>query len=145
MRSCALSWRKKLNCIDMRSRFISMVSHEFRRPLTTITTSIDLLEHYRNRMTDEAAQKHFTRIHEQLGEMNELLDDFLALMRAEAQEQDFKPVACRSDRTCAASWSRSSSCCRSQRNMRSTLRQSCEQRRRSTATKSCCATRLATC
>ena len=75
----------------MRNRFISMVSHEFRRPLTTITTSIELLENYRSRMTDEAAQNHFARIHEQLGEMKELLDDFLGLMRNEAAQQDFTP------------------------------------------------------
>ncbi|MCC6804171.1 MAG: PAS domain S-box protein, partial [Anaerolineae bacterium] len=76
----------------MRSRFISMVSHEFRRPLTTVTASIELLEHYRARMTDDSAQKHFSRIHEQLGEMKELLDDFLTLMRDEAEQKDFKPA-----------------------------------------------------
>ncbi|MEP7292528.1 MAG: PAS domain-containing sensor histidine kinase [Chloroflexota bacterium] len=76
----------------MRRDFISMVSHEFRRPITTITTSIELLEHYRNRMTEEAAQKHFVRIHEQLEEMKELLDDFLTLMRTEAAKQEFKPA-----------------------------------------------------
>ena len=76
----------------MRNRFISMVSHEFRRPLTTITTSIELLEHYRSKMTDESAEKHFTRVHEQLDETKELLDDFLALMQAEAVEQGFKPA-----------------------------------------------------
>lgn len=77
---------------NMRSRFISMVSHEFRRPLTTITASVELLEHYRARMTDDSAQKHFSRIHDQLGEMRDLLDDFLTLMRDEAEEKDFKPV-----------------------------------------------------
>ena len=43
-------------------------------------------------MTDEAAQKHFERIHEQLDETRELLDDFLALMRGEGGQMDFKPV-----------------------------------------------------
>ncbi len=76
----------------MRSSFVSMVSHEFRRPLTTVTASVELLENYRSRMTDDAAQKHFTRIHEQLAEMKELLDDFLTLMREEAEESDFKPT-----------------------------------------------------
>jgi two-component system sensor histidine kinase VicK len=76
----------------MRSRFISMISHEFRRPLTTITTSVELLENYRSKMTDEVAQKHFARIHEQLDETNELLDDFLALMRSELSQQGFNPA-----------------------------------------------------
>ncbi len=67
----------------MRGRFTSMVSHEFRRPLTTITTAIELLEHYRGRMSEETVQKHFLRLHRQLDEMRELLDDFLVLMRAE--------------------------------------------------------------
>lgn len=74
----------------MRRRFTSMVSHEFRRPLTTITTSIELLEHYRGRMTEEAVQKHFGRLHEQLDEMKELLDDFLILMRAETGMRELK-------------------------------------------------------
>lgn len=87
-----LSLQQENELQTMRSRFISMVSHEFRRPVTTITTSIELLEHYRSRMTDESAQKHFSRIHEQLGEMTELLDDFLTLMRTEASETEFKPV-----------------------------------------------------
>ncbi len=76
----------------IRNRFISMVSHEFRRPLTTITTSIELLEHYRSKMSEDAEQKHFARIHEQLDETKELLDDFLSLMRTEAAGQEFKPA-----------------------------------------------------
>lgn len=72
---------------SMRTRFISMVSHEFRRPLTTITTSIDLLENYRDRMNEEAAKKHFARIHERLGEMQDLVDDFLTLMNTEVSQQ----------------------------------------------------------
>ncbi len=76
----------------MRSGFISMVSHEFRRPLTTIIASIELLEQYRSRMTEDSAQKHFTRIHFELDEMKELLDDFLTLMQTEARNQDFQPT-----------------------------------------------------
>jgi PAS domain S-box-containing protein len=74
----------------MRGRFTSMVSHEFRRPLTTVTTTIELIEHYRSRMDDTTVQKHFTRLHEQLDEMKELLDDFLALMRAESAPRELK-------------------------------------------------------
>lgn len=72
---------------SMRNRFISMVSHEFRRPLTTITTSIDLLENYRDRMNEDAAKKHFARIHERLSEMQDLVDDFLTLMNTEVSQQ----------------------------------------------------------
>jgi PAS domain S-box-containing protein len=76
----------------MRKGFVSMVSHEFRRPITTITTSVELLEHYREKMTEEAAKRHYVRIHEQLDEMKELLDDFLTLMRTEAASPEFKPA-----------------------------------------------------
>ncbi|MBI1256889.1 MAG: PAS domain S-box protein [Chloroflexi bacterium] len=86
-----LSKETELN--HMRNRFISMVSHEFRRPLTTITTSVELLENYRSKMSEEGAQKHFNRIHEQLAETNDLLDDFLALMRSEVAQQNFKPTS----------------------------------------------------
>lgn len=72
---------------SLRTRFISMVSHEFRRPLTTITTSIDLLENYRDRMNEDAAKKHFARIHERLREMQDLVDDFLTLMNTEVSQQ----------------------------------------------------------
>jgi PAS domain S-box-containing protein len=81
---------KEFEMRDMRSHFISMVSHEFRRPLTNIASSVELIENYGDRMTKEAEQKHFSRIHEQIDEMKELLDDFLALMRAETTEQGFQ-------------------------------------------------------
>ncbi len=76
----------------MRNGFTSMISNEFRRPLTTIMSSVDLLENYRDRMSDEGAQKHFSRIHEQLGEAQELLDDFLGLMSMGTVDQTFKPL-----------------------------------------------------
>ncbi len=83
---------KEAEMRDMRNRFISMVSHEFRRPLTNITSSVELIEMYSDRMTKEAEQKHFNRIHEQIDEMKELLDDFLTLMRAETAAQGFQSI-----------------------------------------------------
>ncbi|MSO74835.1 MAG: hypothetical protein EXQ99_06800 [Alphaproteobacteria bacterium] len=38
---------------ELKSRFVAMASHEFRTPLTSIQSSVDLLRRYSERMTDE--------------------------------------------------------------------------------------------
>jgi PAS domain S-box-containing protein len=47
----ALAKEKELG--ELKSRFVAMASREFRTPLTTIQASVDLMEHYGDRMTDE--------------------------------------------------------------------------------------------
>ncbi len=85
----ALEKEKELS--DLRSRFISMASHEFRTPLTIISSSTEIVETYHKRLSDEKKQQHFKRIKSSIKHMTELLEDVLTISRAEAEIHTFNP------------------------------------------------------
>lgn len=86
----ALEQEKELS--ELRSRFISMASHEFRTPLTTILSSVGLLEIGMNRLGAEQKMKHLTKIQSAVGHMTQLLDDVLLVGKAEAGRIEFNPM-----------------------------------------------------
>jgi len=77
------AYEKEMELSRLKSRFVSMASHEFRTPLATIQSSADLIEAYRN--TDQQSQrlKHSGRIRSAVGHLNNILNDFLSLSRLE--------------------------------------------------------------
>lgn len=77
----SLEKEQRLN--QLKSRFTSMVSHEFRTPLTVIQSSAELLETYAVQMPEAKKADKFHTIQTQVVHMVELLDDILALDRAE--------------------------------------------------------------
>lgn len=85
----ALEKEKELN--ELKSRFISMTSHEFRTPLSTILSSSELLEHYRYRWTQEKQLTHLRRIQTAVHRMTEMLDDILVSGKAEAGKLEYRP------------------------------------------------------
>lgn len=86
----ALSKEKKLN--DLKSRFVSMVSHEFRTPLATVLSSIDLAEQYLETGEKEKQKKHFSRVRTALHGLTAILNDVLSLGRLEEGRISVKPV-----------------------------------------------------
>ncbi len=76
---------------ELKSDFVSMASHEFRTPLTTIFSSTELLQYYGNTWAEDKKNKHFNRIEAAVKRMTELLDDVLLYSKAEAGMLDFKP------------------------------------------------------
>jgi signal transduction histidine kinase len=84
----ALEKEKELN--ELKSRFISMTSHEFRTPLSTIISSSELLEHYRHKWSEEKQITHLRRIQTAVKRMTEMLDDVLVIARAEVGKLDCK-------------------------------------------------------
>lgn len=86
----ALEREKDLN--ELKSRFISMASHEFRTPLTTILGSTDLLALYFDKMSDAHRHKHFEKIQSAVKRVTQLLDDVLLVGKAEAGRMDFSPT-----------------------------------------------------
>jgi len=79
--SMALEKEKDLN--DLKSRFISMASHEFRTPLTTILSSDVLISEYKNPDQEEKKQKHVKRIQSSVNNLNDILSDFLSISKLE--------------------------------------------------------------
>lgn len=75
--SDALKAEKDLG--ELKSRFVSMASHEFKTPLSTILSSAYLLDKY-NELTEPAKRgKHISRIKNAVNDMKLILDDFLSL------------------------------------------------------------------
>ena len=79
--SIALEKEKDLN--DLKSRFISMASHEFRTPLTTILSSAVLISEYKSQEQEEKKQKHIKRIKSSVNNLNDILSDFLSISKLE--------------------------------------------------------------
>lgn len=86
----ALKREKELS--ELKSRFVSIVSHEFRTPLTTILSSAELLQKYGLRDSDDKNQIRFGRIVNGVRRMTQLLDDVLIFNRMEAGKLLFNPV-----------------------------------------------------
>jgi PAS domain S-box-containing protein len=78
----ALEAEKELT--ELKSRFITLTSHEFRTPLTTIQSSAELLEHYSHKWTEEKKLSHLHRIQISVKHMTRLLNDVLILGKADA-------------------------------------------------------------
>jgi len=77
----ALDKERQLN--EIKSRFVSMASHEFRTPLSTILSSATLVSKYPSAEEFEKREKHIRRIKDSVNHMNELLEDFLSLGKLE--------------------------------------------------------------
>jgi signal transduction histidine kinase len=86
----ALEKERELN--NLKSNFVSLTSHEFRTPLTTILSSAEMLEHYSARWTEERKLEHLQRIQTSVKYMTSLLDDVLVVAKAEANRLEFLPV-----------------------------------------------------
>lgn len=68
---------------EMKSRFVSMASHEFRTPLTTINSSAGLILNYHLKEKYEAIPKHVNRIKASVRNLTSILNDFLSLEKLE--------------------------------------------------------------
>ncbi|MEM6263294.1 MAG: hybrid sensor histidine kinase/response regulator [Bacteroidota bacterium] len=68
---------------EMKSRFVSMASHEFRTPLGTILSSISLIGRYNKPEHEPKKEKHIHRIKESVSNLTGILDDFLSLSKLE--------------------------------------------------------------
>ncbi|MGA7932725.1 MAG: PAS domain S-box protein [Kovacikia sp.] len=86
----ALAREKELN--ELKSRFVSMVSHEFRTPLTTILSSTELLEASSHSWTETHKQRHYEQIQAAIRRMTALLNDVLLISKIEAGKLEFNPT-----------------------------------------------------
>ena len=77
----ALEKEKELN--ELKSRFVSMASHEFRTPLSTILSSIYLVSQYTSAEDQPKRDKHVQRIISSVNMLTDILNDFLSVGKIE--------------------------------------------------------------
>ncbi|HLF46127.1 MAG TPA: PAS domain-containing sensor histidine kinase [Chitinophagaceae bacterium] len=75
----ALDKERQLN--EIKSRFVSMASHEFRTPLSAVLSSASLLSKYIKEEEQEKRDRHINRIKNSVKHLNDILEDFLSLGR----------------------------------------------------------------
>ncbi len=85
----ALEKEKQLG--DLKSRFVTMASHEFRTPLSTILSSVSLIDKYTSVEDLEKREKHVKRIKSAVGNMKDILEDFLSLGKMEEGKIQLNP------------------------------------------------------
>jgi len=73
----ALDKEKQLN--EIKSRFVSMASHEFRTPLSTVLSSASLLSKYTQENEQDKRNRHIDKIRNSVKHLNDILEDFLSL------------------------------------------------------------------
>ncbi len=85
----ALAKERELN--ELKSRFVSMASHEFRTPLATILAINESLQAYRHRMADEQIGQRLQKIHIQVEHLTNIMEDVLQLSQMQARKSEFNP------------------------------------------------------
>lgn len=85
---------KERELMALKDQLTSILSHEFRTPLTVVRASTEMLKHYRDRMLPERIEEHLDRIEAQVVQMTQLMDDMLTLdrIRAGALELRTEPL-----------------------------------------------------
>jgi len=77
----ALEKERELN--ELKSRFVSMASHEFRTPLATIKSSLSLVKKYGELNDTEKQDKHISKIKSSITNLTDILNDFLSVSQLE--------------------------------------------------------------
>lgn len=85
----ALNKEKELS--DLKSRFVSMASHEFRTPLTTMMSSLSLVSVYEEKKDTVNHGKHVSKIKSSINNLTDILNDFLSVSKLEEGKIENQP------------------------------------------------------
>lgn len=84
---------KERELSELKSNFVSLVSHEFRTPLEIIMSSVDNLHRYHDRLPPEKREQLLTSINKSVRRMAGMMEEVLVLGRLETDRMTFKPAA----------------------------------------------------
>ena len=84
----ALLKEKELN--ELKTKFLSLVSHEFKTPLSGILSSINLLGKYTEKEQQDKREKHIRTIKSKVKYLDNILTDFLSVERLESGKVNYK-------------------------------------------------------
>lgn len=79
-----IALNKEKELVQMKSQFVSIASHEFRTPLTSITIAAGYIKKYKAKLSEQEIDLKLENIEKQVGHMTYLLDDILLIGKAEA-------------------------------------------------------------
>ena len=85
----ALEKERVLN--EMKSRFVSMASHEFRTPLATILSSLSLVKKYGELKEDEKQATHINKIKLSINNLTDILNDVLSVSKLDEGKISYSP------------------------------------------------------
>ena len=88
-----IALEKERELSELKSRFVSMASHEFRTPLSTILSSANLIGRYEKTEQHEKREKHVNRIESSVRNLTMILNDFLSLEKLESEKVALNPIA----------------------------------------------------
>jgi PAS domain S-box-containing protein len=86
------SYEKEKQLGELKSRFVSMASHEFRTPLSSILSSANLIGRYETGEQHDKRMKHVNRIESSVRNLTTILNDFLSLEKLESGKVRYSTV-----------------------------------------------------
>lgn len=84
------SLRKEIELGELKTKFLSLVSHEFKTPLSGILTSALLVSKYTQSDQQDKREKHLKTIKSKVKYLNNILNDFLSIERIESGKTTYK-------------------------------------------------------
>jgi PAS domain S-box-containing protein len=94
------AFEKERELGELKSRFVSMASHEFRTPLATILALTETLSAYRHKLSDDQIETRFGKVREQVNHLKDIMEDVLQLARLQTRRSEFNPVRIDLDALC---------------------------------------------
>ena len=96
----ALSQEREIN--QLKSRFVSTVSHEFRNPLNSISGMAQILQTYGDNLAEAKKTEILNQLQRNVTKMNALLDDVLTLGHSDSGKIEFQPTSLKLETFCRA-------------------------------------------
>ena len=94
----ALEQEKELN--EMKTKFVSMVSHQLKNPLTVIKASAELLKMFAEKMPPETYNRCFERIENGVQQMLQLIEEVLVVSKVDEKKLFYRPVTMNFEKFC---------------------------------------------
>jgi PAS domain S-box-containing protein len=94
----ALEKEKELS--ELKMRFISMASHEFRTPLATILATSETLSAYRSKLSENQIKEKLDKIGDQVNHLRTIIEDVLQVARLQDPKAKYEPVSLDLDNLC---------------------------------------------
>ncbi len=85
---------------DLKTKFVSMVSHEFRTPLTIIRSSAQLVEKFYSALNDEEKKEYLDRIIKTVDFMKDLIENVIFIGKSDIDKIKSNPIKIKIDEFC---------------------------------------------